>query len=272
MMKITSLARLCLFSAAVALSLTPAVAEREPNWKVFDEVFDRTPEPTVDAMLKLADVNANDLVYDLGCGDGVIVVTAAKKYGAKGLGIDINPKMIARAKANAEKNNVADKTTFLEGDLYKTDLKPATVITLFLWPTMNLRLRPRLLDLAPGTRIVSYEHHMGAWAPDRTVYVPDPKWGRLPLFLWVIPAKIAGSWQVRVDGGELSVKLEQTYQRFHGTDLADGRTRRIRNGGVDGAKVKFDLTAADGKTKHYTGIITSSGAIEGSGWYAMRKM
>ena len=181
--------RLCALAAVAVLLATAAVARSEPAWEVFDDHVDRTAPPVADAMLKLADVTAKDFVHDLGCGDGVIVVMAAKRYGAKAFGIDINPKMVARAKANAEKNNVADKTTFAEGDLYKADLKPATVITLFLWPSMNIRLRPRLLDLAPGVRIVSHRHDMGAWRPDRTVYVYDKEWGRRPLFLWIVPAR-----------------------------------------------------------------------------------
>ena len=263
--------RLCALAAVAVLLATAAVAESEPSWKVFDDRADSTTPPVADAMLKLANVTAKDFVYDLGCGDGVIVVMAAKRYGAKAFGIDINPKMVARAKANAEKNDVADKTTFVEGDLYKVDLKPATVIALFLWPSMNIRLRPRLLDLAPGVRIVSHEHDMGKWTPDRTIYVYNKQWGHLPLYLWTVPARIAGNWQLSVDGAEFSAEIEQTYQRFHGSAFAIGRKHRIRNGRLDGAKVTFELAMPSGEKKHYSGIATSDGAIEGRGWRARRK-
>jgi SAM-dependent methyltransferase len=264
--------RLCALAAAVTLLATAAVAEPDPSWEVFDDHADRTTPPVADAMLKLANVTGKDFVYDLGCGDGVIVVMAAKHYGATAFGIDINPKMVALAKANAEKNNVADKTTFVEGDLYKADLKPATVITLFLWPSMNIRLRPRLLDLAPGVRIVSHEHDMGRWTPDRTIYVYNKEWGHLPLYLWIVPARIAGSWQLSADGVDISLEIEQTYQRFRGSGFAIGRKHTIRNGRLDGPKVTFDLATADGARKRYSGIATSDGIIEGSGWRARRKM
>jgi SAM-dependent methyltransferase len=263
--------RLCALAAAAVLLATAAIAEPEPSWEVFDDREDRTTPPVADAMLKLANVTATDFVYDLGCGDGVIVVMAAKRYGAKAFGIDINPKMVARAKANAEKSGVADKTTFVEGDLYKADLKPATVITLFLWRSMNIRLRPRLLDLTAGVRIVSHEHDMGKWTPDRTIYVYNKEWGRLPLYLWIVPAQIAGNWQLSVDGAELSAEIKQTYQRFHGSAFAIGRKHRIRNGRLDGAKVTFELAMASGERKHYSGIATSDGVIEGRGWRARRK-
>lgn len=264
--------RLCALAAVAVLLTTAPVAQPEPSWEVFDDHADRTTPPVADAMLKLANVTAKDFVYDLGCGDGVIVVMAAKRYGAEAFGIDINAKMVARAKANAEKNNVADKTTFVEGDLYEADLKPATVITLFLWPSMNVRLRPRLLDLAPGVRIVSHRHDMGAWRPDRTVYVYDKAWGRRPLFLWLVPARIAGDWQLTALGAEFSVKLEQAFQRFHGSASMSGQTHRIRNGRVDGAKVTFELAMANGQRQRYKGIATSDDVIEGSGWRARRKM
>ena len=263
--------RLCGLAAAAVLLATAAVAESEPSWKVFDERADRTTPAVADAMLKLANVTAKDFVYDLGCGDGVIVVTAAKRYGAKGFGIDINPELVARAKANAEKDGVADKTTFVEGDLYKADLKPATVITLFLWPSMNVRLRPRLLDLAAGVRIVSHEHDMGKWTPDRTLYVHNKDWGRLPLYLWIVPARIAGDWQLSADGAEIELKLEQAYQRFQGSATIGGRKHRVRNGRLDGAKITFDVVMANGKKKRYSGIATSEDAIEGSGWPCFRR-
>ena len=262
---------LMLMSAAV---LSPAVAvaeEHEPTWKVFDDVADTTPQPVVEAMLKLGKVRSNDVVYDLGCGDGRIVVTAAKRYGARAFGVDINPKMIARAKANAEKNNVADKTDFIEGDLYKTDLNSATVITLFLWPTMNIKLRPRLLDLAPGTRIVSHDNDMGDWRPDSTKWVTHTKGGDRPLHLWIVPAKIDGTWQLSLDSRAIDVKIEQKYQQFYGTAVVDGRSRRIRSGRVTGAQVSFELAVAIGKLRRFIGQVTPAGDINGEEWQAKRK-
>jgi hypothetical protein len=121
-------------------------------------------------------------------------------------------------------------------------------------------------------RIVSHEHGMGAWRPDRAVRVADGEWGRQPLFLWVVPARISGSWQMSAaDGGELRLELKQTFQRFRGSAVANGRTNRIRNGRIHGAKVSFDLIAANGRKRHFSGSLTPDGAIEGRGWHAKRK-
>ncbi len=144
-----------------------------------------TPQDVVEAMLKAASVTKDDILYDLGSGDGRIVITAAKKYGAKGMGIDINPALVAEAKANAEKEKVADKVTFIEGDLFKQDLSKATVITLYLLPDINMKLRPTLLALKPGTRIVSHAFNMGDWEPEKTIDVD----GRT-VYFWRVPEPV----------------------------------------------------------------------------------
>jgi cyclopropane fatty-acyl-phospholipid synthase-like methyltransferase len=135
-------------------------------------------------MLKLADVKPADVVYDLGCGDGRIVITAAKTYGASGVGVDINPERIAEARANAKTAAVEEKVNFQENDLFKADIAHATVVTLYLLPSVNERLKPKLLkELKPGTRIVSHQFNMGDWKPERQTEVE----GR-PVYLWVVPA------------------------------------------------------------------------------------
>jgi SAM-dependent methyltransferase len=175
--------RLALTAAAVvgaAVVAVEAAAARKP-----DVPFEPTPPEVVDAMLKLADVKPSDVVYDLGCGDGRIVVRAAQ-LGARGVGIDIDPERIRDSRARAKAAGVEDRVEFHEQDLFEADVSPATVLTLFLWPQVNLRLRPRLLaELRPGTRVVSYMHDMGDWAPARTVAVPK---GR-KVYLWVVPER-----------------------------------------------------------------------------------
>jgi SAM-dependent methyltransferase len=267
-------AAFALIAAAAGLPPPAAGADRDPDWSVFRPHLDKSPEVVARAMLAIANVGPGDIVYDLGSGDGVIVVTAAKEYGARALGVEMNPAMVERAKANAAKAGVADKTTFVEGDLFKTDLKPATVITMFLWRSMNLRLRPQLLELAPGTRVVSHLHDMGEWRADRVKYVYHWRWGRRPVFLWVVPARIGGSWRLKADGRELDLRVEQTFQQFHGTVSAGGaqRTARLRNGRISGAAVSFDLAVAGGASKRYTGTMTGDGALEGPGWSARRAM
>ncbi|MHC2993154.1 RNA methyltransferase [Pontibacter sp. HJ8] len=144
-----------------------------------------TPQAVVDAMLKLANVNSKDVLYDLGCGDGRIVVTAAKEYGAKATGFDINPERIKEANANAKEAGVTDKVKFVEGNLFKVDYSPASVVTLYLLPTVNMKLRPMLLEqLKPGTRIVSHAFDMGDWQPDETMNVEGST-----IYLWTVPEK-----------------------------------------------------------------------------------
>jgi precorrin-6B methylase 2 len=144
-----------------------------------------TPQAVVDAMLKLANVTSKDVLYDLGCGDGRIVVTAAKEYGAKATGFDINPERIKEANANAKEAGVTDKVKFVEGNLFKVDYSPASVVTLYLLPTVNMKLRPMLLEqLKPGTRIVSHAFDMGDWQPDETMNVEGST-----IYLWTVPEK-----------------------------------------------------------------------------------
>jgi SAM-dependent methyltransferase len=172
-------------AAMLALSAGFAIAQNAPApSRTPDVPYVPTPPEVVDAMLRLAKVTKDDVIYDLGSGDGRIVIAAAKKYGATGVGIDINPTLVAEAKANAEKEGVADKVTFIEGDLFKQDYSKATVITLYLLSSVNLKLRPTLLELKPGTRIVSHAFDMGDWRPDKTEYVD----GRAVHF-WTVPAK-----------------------------------------------------------------------------------
>ena len=150
-----------------------------------DVIFVPTPNDVVDTMLKMAGVTKNDTVYDLGCGDGRIVITAAQRYGARGVGIDIDPERIREANANLSRSKVADKVKFIQGDLFEADIGEATVITLYLLTTLNAKLRPKLLrDLKPGTRIVSHAFDMGDWEPEQRVYV-----GATSVFLWRIPAR-----------------------------------------------------------------------------------
>ena len=150
---------------------------RKPNVR-----YEPSPQLVVDAMLKLAEVKQNDLLYDLGSGDGRIPISAARDYGARAVGIDIDPKLVALANANARTAGVADRVQFRNQDLFEADISEATVVTLFLFPDVNLKLRPKLLaELKPGTRVISHWHNMGDWQPDHTVQIE----GR-PLYLWTI--------------------------------------------------------------------------------------
>lgn len=147
--------------------------------------WEPSSDAVVTAMLKLAEVKPGDIVYDLGCGDGRIVIAAARDFGARGVGIDIDPVRIDESNANARKAGVTDKVRFIEEDLFEADIREATVVTLFLWPSVNLKLRPKLLkELRPGTRVVSHSHDMGEWKPNKTIYVNGSR-----VHLWIIPER-----------------------------------------------------------------------------------
>jgi len=173
--------KILLAFAAALLAAAPAAArEQQP-----DVIFVPTPYEVVDEMLKLARVRKGDVLYDLGSGDGRIPVTAAKRFGVRAVGIDIDPQRIKEANENARKNGVARLVTFRQEDLFKTDFKEASVVTLYLLPDLNVRLRPRLLaELKPGTRIVSHQFDMGSWKPEKKVELN----GRV-IYLWTVPAR-----------------------------------------------------------------------------------
>jgi SAM-dependent methyltransferase len=175
------------WAAACAVVMACACAfAQEPQPEVRRDVpYVPTPQEVVDEMLKMANVGKNDVVYDLGCGDGRLVVTAVKKFGAKrGVGVDIDPQRIRESDENARAAGVADRVKFVVQDLFKTDIREATVVTLYLLPDVNLRLRPKLLsDLKPGTRIVSHAFDMGDWQPEKTASVD----GRM-IYFWTVPA------------------------------------------------------------------------------------
>ncbi len=152
-----------------------------------DVRYEPTPQHVVTELLTLAKVGASDVVYDLGCGDGRIVITAVKTFGARGVCVDIDPERIRESRVNAEQAGVAERIRFLTQDLFETDIRDATVVTLFLWPSLNLKLRPTLWrDLKPGTRVVSYVHDMGDWSPRQTRVV-DSGHGSRNIYLWEIP-------------------------------------------------------------------------------------
>jgi len=169
-----------------SLSAQPAPAQAGAPARKPDVPYESSPPEVVKTMLDLAKVGPNDLVYDLGSGDGRIVIMAVKEYGARGVGIDIDPQRIAEANANARLAGTTDRVRFVEGDLFGTDFFPATVVTLFLWPNVNMQLRPLLRALKPGTRIVSYVHDLGDWRPDSVVKVKN-RHGERNVYLWVIP-------------------------------------------------------------------------------------
>ena len=211
-----------------------------------------TPQAVVDRMLNMAKVTAQDYLIDLGSGDGRIVVTAAKKFGARGFGVDLNPVRIDEANANARKMGVTDKVAFYQRNLFDADLSQATVITMYLLPRVNLQLRPKLLELKPGTRLVSHDFDMGDWKADASARMDaNDKFsgagGDSDVYFWVVPAKAGGSWrsQFPVSGKPQTYDFtfEQKYQLVSGTVQVNGRAVKILDAKLRGADLTFSFIA-----------------------------
>ena len=219
-----------------------------------DVVWVPTPQPTVDNMLALAKLTPQDYLIDLGSGDGITVISAAKK-GARAHGVEFNPEMVALSERKAKEAGVADRATFAQGDLYEADLSKATVITLFLLPNINLKLRPSLLELKPGTRIVSNTFDMGDWQYDaEATSEACTSWCKA--MLWVVPAKVAGTWRL----GDQTLTLTQTYQIVGGT---------LGSTPITTGKLKGDVITFTAGNRTYAGRVNGD-RITGSGWSATR--
>jgi SAM-dependent methyltransferase len=235
-----------------------AVAATAPSWAqtgVGDVVYVPTPQIVVDEMLAMAKVNKSDYLIDLGSGDGRFVITAAKKHGAKALGVDLDTYLLKIANENARKENVADRVTFREQNLFETDISAATVVSTYLLPEMNLRLRSKIMRLKPGTRVVAHDYNMGDWYPDeqKTLIVPEKKVGNPGIsyiYSWVVPALAAGKWQstVNVGGKEVPYEfdMEQFFQNIDGDARAGGINGEMR-GKMTGEQIRFSLTGKGGQ-------------------------
>jgi SAM-dependent methyltransferase len=235
-----------LLAAALAVVIAGAVlatravgqADAPATSRTPDVVYVPTPQPVVDAMLRLAKVQPGEMVYDLGCGDGRAVVTAARDFGARGIGVDIDPERVEESKANVEKAGVGDRVQIKQADLFQMDFKDADVLFLYLLPSLNLRLRPRILEeLRPGTRVVSNSFSMDDWEPDEKLTVE----GKL-VYFWVVPAKVAGKWKVALPSGEeATFSLAQKFQQVNGTLKTKAKTWTLSDGRVNGTKLTFNF-------------------------------
>jgi hypothetical protein len=260
---------LSLLAATAGAQAPPAQGQFEPEvgQPGKDVVWVPTPQALVDKMLEIAKVTPEDYVIDLGSGDGRTVITAAKR-GVRSLGIEYNPDMVELSKRNAANAGVSDKATFEKADLFETDFSPATVLTMFLLPDINLKLRPKILNLKPGTRIVSNTFTMGEWTPDETVTLQNDCISWCTALLWIVPEKVEGTW--RLPQGEL--RLEQNFQVISGTLNAAGAATPITNGRVRGDQITFSAGTAQ-----YTGRVTGTtmqGTVNSGGkndnWKATR--
>jgi hypothetical protein len=233
-------------AALAALSLSPALA-LEPRVP-----YVPTPQDVVERMLEIAKVGPHDYLIDLGSGDGRIVVTAARKYGTRGFGVDLNPERIRESTENARRAGVSEKVAFYQRDLFETNLADATVITMYLLPQVNIELRPKLLELKPGTRLVSHDFDMGDWKPDSHVRMDSQEkfrgtGGQSDIYFWIVPARVAGvwRWELPVSGKPLAyeVTLEQRYQVITGSAAVGGRMVKLQNARLRGDTIRFAFTA-----------------------------
>jgi Methyltransferase domain len=212
-----------------------------------DVIWVPTPQPLVEKMLDLTNVTADDIVYDLGSGDGRTVIAAAKR-GARAFGVEFNPKMVALSRQSAAKAGVGDRAIFIHGDIFKIDFSKATVITLYLLPTLNMRLRPTILAMKPGTRVASNTFDMGDWPPDQAAMdIPGCSYCRA--YYWMVPAKVAGRWTLQ--NGEIT--LQQRHQMLAGSVKSGSHTAKITAGKMLGNVIAFTAGAA-----RYTGKLTGN--------------
>jgi SAM-dependent methyltransferase len=265
---ISRLLAVSFISTAVAFS---ALAQAEPEFQPMpgqegkDVIWLPSAQTLVDKMLDLAKLTPEDYLIDLGSGDGRTVITAAKR-GARALGIEYNPEMVALSERTAAKEGVADKAKFEKADLFETDLSQASVITMFLLPDINIKLRPKILDLKPGTRIVSNSFNMGDWTPDQTSEAREGCTSYCKAFFWIVPAKVEGTW--RMPQGELT--LQQKYQEVSGTLRNKNVVSKVTNGKLRGDRISFTLagTRYEGQVSGTTMQGTTSGGAKKGKWEA----
>ncbi len=232
-----------------------------------DVVWVPTPQTLVDKMLDMARVTPQDFVIDLGSGDGRTVITAAKR-GARAEGIEYNQDMVALSVANAAKEGVGEKAKFIRGDLFETDFSQATVITMFLLPEINLKLRPKILDMKPGTRVVSNSFRMEDWEPDATETVEDGCTTWCTALLWIVPAKVGGKWRL----GSSDLTLTQTFQMLNGTLTANGKSMPLSSAKMHGDQITFTAggTVYTGQVKGNAMAGTARTGASSAAWSATR--
>jgi SAM-dependent methyltransferase len=242
--RMTILQALAISAAALLFGAVSTAAAQEIQ---LDVPYVPTRFPVVEEMLRLAAVAKSDVVYDLGCGDGRIVITAARRFGCRGVGFDIDPQRIRECLENSQKAGVADKVKFIEGDLFQADFREATVLPMYLLTTVNLKLRPKILrELQPGSRVVSHNFGMDNWKPDvhTTIKVED---ATHDVFLWIVPANISGTWNWTTAPGapplDFKMDVSQKFQFPQAAIRLNGETAVVRSLKLSGDKISFILEA-----------------------------
>ena len=262
---------------ALALAATPAAAQQQGE-KVFtpqvgqagkDVIWVPTPPELVEKMLQMARITPNDFVIDLGSGDGRIAIAAAKKFGARSMGVEFNPNMVALSNREAQRQGVTDKVKFLNADIFETDFSQATIITMYLLPDLNLKLRPKILEQKPGTRVVSHQFNMEEWQPDETANIDN----RLAL-LWIVPAQVGGNWALRIDDKAQArpLVIRQSFQMLSVQFNSSNVTLAYTDGRVRGDEVSFAMMDGSAR-REFSGRIqgnTMYGTVRAAGFPDMR--
>ena len=259
----TSLLARLMLPIAVAVLAPPASAqtkafEPQVGQQGKDVIWVPTPDEIVERMLRMAQTTANDYVIDLGSGDGRIAIAAAKKFGARSAGLEYNPDMVKLSQKNAEREGVGAKAKFQQADIFVTDFSQATVVTMYLLPNLNLKLRPTILGMKPGTRVVSHSFTMEDWQPDETSSVDGRN-----AYLWIVPANVAGGWRLSANGQAHEVSFDQRYQKIEGTIGLGHSQGGLRDARLRGSGISFAYVDNNGVKRDYSGRVTG-GKMEGS--------
>lgn len=253
-------------AAAIAMSWVPNAVGTEKDLERTGGPFVPTPQVVVNEMLRMGKVGPKDFVIDLGSGDGVIVLTAAREHKASGYGVDIDPDLVKKSNAEAARLGIADRASFHVQDVFKTDLSKASVITLYLLPSMMGNLRSKIfLEPRPGTRVVSHDYNFDEWAPDDHVILDVPEKEKIngipkaTILLWIVPAKVGGAWHVRSESGEhYEMSLRQQYQVLSGSANAQGKALRISAAGLRGEEIYFTLGEGSAR-RQFKGSVAGDG-------------
>lgn len=243
--------RRCPLAFALIALLLPGVRGQDPSGEGVPYI--RTPQVVVDKMLDLAQVGPDDFLIDLGSGDGRIVITAAQNRGARGFGVELDPRLVEASNTAAREAGVADRAQFFACDLFDTDISQASVLTMYLLPEFNLRLRPRILaELKPGSRVVSHDWDMGEWQPDAKAVLEGLVKPVMPIqastvYLWIVPAKVGGQWTLQFDGApaaSMELEFQQRFQVISGVVKRDKARSSLQNADLRGTEIRFAVADA----------------------------
>jgi hypothetical protein len=254
--------------AAALFALAPAAYAQQKDFKPHvgqqgkDVVWVPTPDEVVERMLNMAQTKPEDYVIDLGAGDGKIAIAAAKKFGARSTGIEYNPDMAALAQRNAQTAGVGGKAQIVQGDIFVSDFTQATVLTMYLLPSLNMKLRPQILAMRPGTRVVTHAFNMEDWEPDESSDVDGRR-----VYLWIVPANVSGRWAMELSGAggsdKLSLNLDQKFQKIEGVAYLGSTLAGLREPRLSGFRIGFAYVDNHGVRRDFTGRVTG-GNMEGS--------